>query len=198
MEIDQSILEQALALTGEILAREHSHFHLVVCGGAALVASGTVKRTTHDMDVLATRNYDQEVNLAYPFPPSLARAARDVAAELDLKPNWLNGNASLFFPDLQHLPPDFWADVESRDFGNYLRVDFVSRRGLILLKTYAAMNREEIRDVADLQALAPTAAEMISALKWMRDRLGVQGNRSRLHELLRSLGHDRLVPDFTE
>jgi len=194
MEITDQLLHQALGGVGELLAyRKQEPYHLVVCGGSALIAGKVITRATNDVDVLASLSYDRELSLAYPLPAPLARAAKEVAAELGLRENWLNGNASLFFPDLHALPQWFWQDVERREFGEWLRVDFISRRGQILLKTYAALNREEARDFDDLKALAPDAREISEAVRWVQGRIEILENRGRLPGLLNHLGHDDLV-----
>ena len=55
-----------------------------------------------------------------------------------------------------------------RDFGPALRVLFASRIDQIFLKLYAAADRHEPRDFADLRQLAPTATELRDAARWAR------------------------------
>ena len=84
MELNEQMLHKALTAVGELLAyRKEQSFHLVVCGGSALIAAKAVTRATNDVDVLASLNYDREVSMAYPLPAPLSRAAKDVAAELE-------------------------------------------------------------------------------------------------------------------
>lgn len=197
MKLTDQTLEKALSLVAELLAhRKEESFHLVVCGGSALIAGRMVTRATNDVDVLASLSFDRELSVAYPLPPALARAAREVAEELGLRENWLNGNASLFFPDLKLLPQWFWQEVERHDFGEWLRVDFISRRGQILLKGYACLNRTEARDFSDLKALAPDAGETVAALRWVLRSISVLEHRDRLPELLHFLGHEDILPDI--
>jgi hypothetical protein len=49
-----------------------------------------------------------------------------------------------------------------------LRVSFASRIDQIFFKLYAAADRREPRDFADLRALAPTADELRAAARWAR------------------------------
>ena len=197
MELTQQMLHKALTAVGELLAyRKEQSFHLVVCGGSALIAAKTVTRATNDVDVLASLNYDREVSMAYPLPAPLSRAVKDVAAELELKENWLNGNASFLFPDLAALPQWLWHEVDRHDFGGWLRVDFISRRGQILLKTYAVLNREEPRDLQDLEALAPDAGETAAAVRWVLRTIETLEHRDRLPDLLQHLGHEELLSEL--
>src|SRR4051812_27912556 len=67
---------------------------LVICGGAALVATGLRSRTTHDADVVALINAAGELVSPEPLPPFLLKAAEQVARDLGLLPNWLNNGPS--------------------------------------------------------------------------------------------------------
>jgi hypothetical protein len=199
MPITDENLDQALQLLGELLATwKHAHFQLVVCGGSALLAQKIISRATHDVDVLAQRNWDQEIFRAHPLPEILAKAAKLVSEELGLEANWLNSAASFHFPDYQALPASFWADLETRDYGDYLNVGFVTRSGQILLKFYAALNRAEARDLDDLKSLAPDSRETEEGLHWLFRSLPGLTHRNRLPDLLIYLGHDELIARFEE
>ncbi len=197
MPITDENLEQALGLLGELLASEkHTPFQLVVCGGSALVAQKIVSRVTHDVDVLAQRNWDREIFRAYPLPEVLAKAAKQVSEELGLEANWLNSAASFHFPDYGALPASFWTDLAPREYGPYLSVSFVTRSGQILLKLYAALNRTEIRDFDDLKALAPDSCETEEGLRWLLRSFPGLLHRNRLPELLTYLGYEELIARF--
>jgi len=197
MLLNPQIVEQALKLLGELLAdRTTVHYDLVVCGGSALLATKIVSRSTHDVDVLARRNLDGEIFRAHPLPEELLQAAGEVARELSLESGWLNSSASFHFPDFHALPNAFWADLEIHDFGDCLRVRFVARSGQILLKLYAVLNRAETRDMEDLLALNPDAAETESGLNWLLASIPGLTHRDRLPELLTALGHGELTERF--
>lgn len=197
MQLNPQNLDQALTLLGELLsARKTMEFDLVVCGGSALLAGRIVSRSTHDVDVLARKDGDGMIFRAHPLPGDLQQAAADVARELGLESHWLNSSASLHFPDFHALPNSFWANLETRDYGDHLRVGFVTRSGQILLKLYAALNRAEARDLEDLLALSPDAAETEKALHWLLDAIPGLTHRRKLPELLHSLGHDKLIDRF--
>lgn len=197
LSLDRQRLETALGLLGELLAAgKKDAFHLVVCGGSALIAQGVVSRATQDVDVLAQRNWDHEIQRVHPLPPVLAEAVRQVADELDLPENWLNSAASFHFPDFHALPESFWTDLETRDYGRWLQVAFVGRSGQILLKLYASLNRTESRDFEDLKALAPDARETEDALRWVLREIPGLTHRERLPELVTYLGHAGLDERF--
>jgi hypothetical protein len=197
MDLSQQNLEEALQLLGNLLAtKKNESFWLVVCGGSALLAQKIISRSTEDVDILAMRNLYGGVIRAYPMPEALKLAAAEVADELSLRGNWLNSAASFHFPDLHLLPNSFWQELENRDYGHDLKVSFVSRSGQIQLKLYAALNRAEPRDFADLRALAPDAAETESSLRWIISSFPVLIHLNRLPELLTYLGHAELITKF--
>jgi hypothetical protein len=197
MELSQQNLEEALRLLGNLLAtRKGAAFWLVVCGGSALLAQEIISRSTTDVDILAMRDWDGGVDRAFPMPEALKVAAADVAAELHLGGNWLNSAASLHFPDLHLLPAPFWQELETRDYGHYLKISFVTRSGQIQLKIYAALNRAEPRDFEDIRALAPDARETEDCLRWLISSFPVLSHLNRLPDLLTYLGHADLITRF--
>ena len=197
MELSQQNLEEALRLLGNLLAtRKGDEFWLVVCGGSALLAQQIISRATHDVDILAMRDVEGGVDFAFPMPEALKVAALQVADELRLGGNWLNSAASLHFPDLHLLPTSFWQEMETRDYGDYLKISFATRSGQIHLKTYAALNRAEVRDFEDLRALAPDAHETENVLRWLISSFPVLTHLNRLPHLLTYLGHADLIARF--
>ena len=199
MELHLQNLEKALQLLGKLLAiHKREPFWLVICGGSALLARQIISRSTHDVDVLALRDLEGGVDLAYPLPEALKQAARQVAEELDLEPNWLNSAASLHFPDLRLLPASLWQELDTRVYSDFLKVSFVTRNGQILLKLYAALNRAQARDFDDLSALSPDSTETANALRWLLTKLPVLTHRDQLPALLTHLGHGHIIPEFQD
>lgn len=199
MELHPQNLEKALQLLGKLLAiRKREPFWLVICGGSALLARQIISRSTHDVDVLALRDLEGGVDLAYPLPEVLKQASGQVAEELDLEPNWLNSAACLHFPDLRLLPASMWQELDTRAYSDSLKVSFVTRNGQILLKLYAALNRAKARDFDDLSALSPDSTETANALRWLLTKLPVLTHRDQLPALLTHLGHGHLIPEFQD
>lgn len=163
--ISTTRLDEILSATAELLAAAQTDIHLVVIGGSGLMAIGAVTRPTRDVDVVALRR-DDELVTAMPLPEPLTAAAAIVARDFDLDPNWLNaGPTSLL--DFG-LPLGFQQRLITRSFGPSLTVSFASRVDQVFFKLYAAVDRREPRDVADLHALKPTTDELRGAARWAR------------------------------
>jgi hypothetical protein len=184
--------EKAIFLMGEELERRGAApAHLVICGGAALLARGVVTRATRDVDVLAVRGeVDGEISCAYPLSEEVRKTAADVAVELGLPSNWLNAATSMLIGPLEDLPKEIWHDLEERSYGSCLRISYVGRIGQIFLKFRALMGRMEDRDADDLMALAPDAMICRKAIESLRgaNLIDVAGEK-RLKKILTKLGH---------
>jgi len=76
--------EKTIFLMGEELERRGAApAHLVICGGASLLARGVVTRATRDVDVLAVRGeVDGEISCSYPLSEEFRKTAADLAVEL--------------------------------------------------------------------------------------------------------------------
>jgi hypothetical protein len=195
--MNEDDLSKALHLLGEFLADGSSApVWLVVGGGSALLAQRLSNRPTKDVDVMALREREGNVISAYPLPEPVKQAAAKVATELRLDPNWLNGAASLHGFDLSLLPTSFWQDLDTREYGQFLKVSFIGRPGLILLKLSAALDRDQRRDIEDLLKQA-AATETEESLRWIFQHLLGTTTHPKLHPLLQELGHDDLIPAFS-
>lgn len=196
--MNEDDLSKALHLLGEFLADGNSSpVWLVVGGGSALLAQRLSTRPTKDVDVMALREWEGNVISAYPLPEPVKQAAAKVATELRLDADWLNGAASLHGFDLSLLPTSFWQDIDTREYGQALKVSFIGRPGLILLKLSAALDRDQRRDIEDLLKLKPSAAETEESLRWIFQHLFGTTTHPKLHALLQELGHDDLIPAFS-
>lgn len=196
--MNEDVLTRALHLLDEFLADGSSApVWLVVGGGSAMLAQRLSTRPTKDVDVMALREWEGNVISAYPLPASVKEAAAKVATELRLAPDWLNGAASLHGFDLSLLPTNFWQDPDTREYGHSLKVSFIGRPGLILLKLSAALDRDQRRDIEDLLKLQPTASETEESLRWILHNLLGTATHPKLAPLLRELGHADLIPAFS-
>jgi len=158
-------LEEALFALGGQLAVAGERAHLIVVGGSGLIAIDAVSRATRDVDVVALEEHGKLVS-AEPLPAVVRAAAATVARDLGLEPNWLNAGPTGL---LVHGLPEGFADrLDRRDYGSALRVSFASRIDQVFLKLYAAADRREARDFADLRALAPTDEELRAGARWAR------------------------------
>lgn len=196
--MNEDDLSKALHLLGEFLADGSSApVWLVVGGGSALLAQRLSNRPTKDVDVMALREWEGNVISAYPLPEPMKQAAAKVATELRLDTDWLNGAASLHGFDLSLLPASFWQELDTREYGQNLKVSFIGRPGLILLKLSAALDRDQRRDIEDLLNLKPTQTETEECLRWILQHILGTTTHPKLHPLLQELGHDDLIPAFT-
>lgn len=195
--MNELALNSALSLLGEFLAGEASApVWLVVSGGGTLLAQRLSARPTKDVNVMALREWEGNIVNAYPLPAAVKNAAARVAAELNLNEDWLNSAASLHGFDLSLLPKRFWQDIDTREFGDHLKVSFIGRPGLILLKFNAALGRDQRRDIDDLLCLQPTRAETAESLHWVLRHLHDRKTHPKIPSLLQEIGHADLIPEF--
>ena len=178
-------LDEIFAALAELLLGAKAEAHLVVIGGSGLVAIGAVARPTRDVDVVALE-HDGELIPAHPLPPPVAHAAAIVARDFGLELNWLNaGPTSLL--DFG-LPQGFTERLITRHYGSSLGVSFAARIDQVFFKLYAAADRREPRDFADLDSLEPTADELRDAARWARTHNAPGPFDDALARTLRELG----------
>lgn len=184
--IDENRLYQALKLLEELLGIAHApHFELVVCGGSALIATGLVRRTTRDVDVVAMLK-NMEPSDPEPLPVVLEQAARKVSTTLGLPVDWLNcGPCDLF---RMGLPEGLVGRLEKHEIGPCLNVYFISRLDQIYFKLYASVDRGGYH-IDDLLALHPVDAELAAAAQWSMTHDVSEGYVIMLKELLRRIGY---------
>jgi len=191
-KLGKETLEAALNLLAEKLEFDRAEpVSLVVCGGSSLIALGLVGRTTKDVDVLALMDAGGALLPSQPLPQAVSRAAEEIAHELDLFPNWLNGGPT----DLLKwgLPEGFQARLTRRDYGRSLTIWHVSRLDQIHFKVFAATDAGPGRHVDDLLRLNPTKAELLSAARWTLTQDGSEGFVMILREMLKELGHEDIA-----
>jgi hypothetical protein len=191
-KLGSEALEQALRLLAEKLEFDRAEpVSLVVCGGASLIALGLVSRTTKDVDVLALMDEQGRLLPSDPLPESVSRAVSEIAGQLDLYPNWLNGGPT----DLLKwgLPQGFRDRLTRRDYGARLTIWHVSRLDQIHFKVFAATDAGPGRHVDDLLQLKPTKAELLSAARWALTQDASEGFVTILKEMLRELGHEDIA-----
>ncbi len=192
LNIDQ--IGKNLFLLGHILEREGSDpIHLVVCGGASLIITGMVQRTTKDVDVVAIISDHEKKRLQYadPLPASLLKAAKQVADDFGLDGNWLNNDPK----DLLKfgLPEGFIDRLHTKIFGSRLTVSFIGRFDQIHFKVYAAVDGGPGRHVDDLLALNPDRAEIEQAAFWAMGQDSSKEFKNTLKEMLEVLHFENVA-----
>ena len=189
--IDENRLYQALRLLDELLGIAHApRFELVVCGGSALIATGLVRRTTRDVDIVAMLKENMELTDPEPLPVALELAARKVSTTIGLPHDWLNcGPCDLF---RMGLPEGLAGRLEKHEIGPCLNVYFIGRLDQIYFKLYASGDRGGYH-IDDLLALHPVDAEMTAAAQWSMTHDVSEGYVIMLKELLRRIGYANVV-----
>ena len=163
---------------------------LVVCGGAALIATGLHRRTTVDVDVVALLDNTDTLVSPAPLPPYLVEATAAVALARRLPSDWLNNGPSQNAGGLfqMGLPVGFQERLHPRSYGSHLTVHFIDRLDQIHFKLYAAVDRGSYH-ISDLEELHPTDEELVTAARWAMTHDVSEGFRALLRQLLESLGH---------
>jgi Nucleotidyltransferase of unknown function (DUF6036) len=178
--------DRLLTALGEQLSHSGHEYDLVVIGGSALLALGLVTRATRDVDVVALGS-ETGLEEALPLPDALAEARNRVARDFDLPGDWLNSEASADMLRLG-LPDGFIERLMCREYGPALRVRYASRVDQIHFKLHATVDRGGGKHFADLQALAPTPDELVTAARWARSHDPSEGFLSVLNEVLAHFG----------
>ena len=104
---------------------------LVVGGGAAMVLAYDLPLATQDVDAYAARG---GLSVA-----ELCEAARQVARELDISPDWLNAHFETF---AHVLPPDYARRLRPVHQGEHLRVDALGPEDLLVMKCFAGRDKD--------------------------------------------------------
>ena len=163
------LINQALEGLGALLSFRGQRFEIVVIGGANLIYSGLVSRTTtRDVAVLGEVKAGRIVKLR-PMPPILEQAIIAVGRQFNLPADWINLGPDILLD--KGLPRGFADRLERESFGG-LVVWFAGRIDLVALKLYAAANPNTndpsaSRHAQDLRDLKPTAGEIGFGRDWI-------------------------------
>ena len=178
--------DRLLRALGEQLSHMGHGYDLVVIGGSALLALRLVSRSTQDVDVVALAG-GSGLHEALPLPQPLVEARDRVARDFALPEDWLNSEAARDMLRLG-LPDGFMERLVRREYGPFLTVRYASRIDQIHFKLHATVDRGGGKHLADLQALEPTAEELILAARWARTHDPSEGFLTVLIEALSFLG----------
>ena len=124
-----SSIENALRKLNERIAYQSGRsVQLVVCGGAALIVAGLIKRVTGDVDVLGSvvENEPLKIQIIERFPQWLEEAVRDVARVLELAEDWLNRGPTPVIEKFG-LPPNIENRLIHKRYRQFLDVYFIGR-----------------------------------------------------------------------
>ena len=105
--------------------------HLIVGGGAAMILAYRHMLATEDVDAFAAKGSTRL--------DQLDAAAKAVARELDLEPDWLNSHFDTY---TDVLPRDFKDRLRDVFSGDNLRVDALGPEDLLVMKCFAARDKD--------------------------------------------------------
>jgi Nucleotidyltransferase of unknown function (DUF6036) len=191
-KINNQILHKALNMLNELLERHNEHScSFVVCGGAALIATGLVARTTKDVDILGQLASEGIVPLNE-LPEIIRELSEAIADELNFPNDWFNtGPSSMLNVNLANygLPNGFESRLIEHQYGNKLTIFFIGRIDQIFFKTYAAVDKGgPTYHSEDLLKLKPTPEEFLQAAQWSMSQDPSHSFKISLLQMLESLG----------
>ncbi len=169
--ISNEQLDKALSLLNDLLVfRDTEPYHLIVCGGSALIALQLVPRTTKDVDILAMVK-DGVLIAPTPIPEELLEIATDVQRNLGLPEEWLNNGPSSNEGGLfqMGLPEGLKNRLTRKEYGEKLTISFISRLDQIYFKLWASVDRGGYH-IEDLMTLNPTSDELLDASRWTMEK----------------------------
>ncbi len=193
MDLNKSLLEQALETLGNVLSARGQRFELVTVGGSSLILLGLLSRSTKDLDIVALVEHKQYIP-ADPLPDDLLGARDDVAVSLGLDPEWLNPGPTEL---LEHgLPEGFESRTVTKSFGGLI-IHLAGRFDQICFKLYAAVDQgPRSKHVQDLKQLQPTHDEFLEAANWTLTHDSSEGFRRMLIQTLEYFGIED-IDDFS-
>jgi hypothetical protein len=187
----QQLDEAFRLLNGRLTLRDAPPVHIVVCGGAAMIALHLLSRTTTDVDIVALVDEDAKLVAPFPLPDSLLQAAKEVSETMELPEDWLNNGPSRDEGGLfqMGLPEGFQNRLHPQTYGSHLAVYFIDRIDQIHFKLYAVVDRGGYH-INDLVALTPKREELVEAARWTLTHDVSAGFRMLLKQLLEDLGYE--------
>lgn len=153
---------------------------LGICGGAGLILTGLIDRTTKDIDTLFPVSWPQE----------LTRAVEVISKNFGLSKDWINRGPDMLTS--MGLPDGFMGRAEMVKFGKKLTVYFASRYDQIFFKVYASADRGGYH-VDDLLALNPTEEEMLAAARWCLTHDTSDGFKTILKDMYEKLEYGEIA-----
>jgi hypothetical protein len=112
-------------------ARIAQHTRLVVGGGAAMALAYGHPLATQDVDAFPAKG---GLSLA-----ELDAAAKAIAVEFDIEPDWLNSH---FYTFTTVLPDDYATRLRSIYRGEHLHVDALGPEDLLVMKCFAGRDKD--------------------------------------------------------
>ncbi|NPV59161.1 MAG: hypothetical protein HPY75_05800 [Actinobacteria bacterium] len=190
--MDRVKAEAMLEALGSVLEdQDMEPLDIVVCGAMVLLMRGMVRRPTRDIDGLGfVEESDGELVLRKPvLSAKLSEAIERVGNLYGEGRHWLSMAATVLHDDTS-LPPGIIMESDARRFGDRLTVRLCSRRHMVFLKLWGALNRGE-PDIGDLIEMEVSEQEAYEAAAWCleQDREALP----KLKSVLEVIGHGDLA-----
>jgi hypothetical protein len=195
IESVKSIDEILIRLNQKMVYAETEPLHVVVCGGAALIAVGLVARATQDVDIIALLRANEakvEILENKILPPEVKRLVAEIGMELGIRKDWLNFGARPLIAF--GFPPDMTKRLIRKSYGICLTVSFISRFNQVHFKMFAAMDpKDGTRHLADLLDLKPREKEVQASISWLLGRKYSPQFKAALCQVLERIGYERIA-----
>jgi hypothetical protein len=184
--------EEMLHALGEVLSEQGERSDLFVCGGMALVLQRLSNRPTRDIDAMG--QVVERDGILELQKPMLSRGLRDAIERVGnlygKGRNWLN-TAAISLHDDTVLPEGMVERAEVREYGDCLVIRLCSRKDMVCLKMWAALDPERSGpDVGDLLEIGATEEEVLEGYKWCAAQ---GGNKEALRLIIVEVGHGSLA-----
>lgn len=128
LPLDEPRMREAL---GRLDARLDGDARLVIGGGAAMVLAYDHPMATQDVDAFTARGGLRMSDLD--------AAVKEVAAEMNIEPDWLNPHFETF---TGVLPQDYASRLRRVFAGRHLVVDALGPEDLLVMKCFAARDKD--------------------------------------------------------
>lgn len=182
-------------LNRKMVYAEVEPLHVVVCGGAALIAVGLAARATKDVDVVALLRADQddvEILEDKTLPADVQGLVAEIGSELGIREDWMNFDASPLIAF--GFPPNLTTRLVKKSYGACLTVYFINRFDQVHFKMFAAMDpKDGTRHLSDLLDLKPQEYEVKAAVSWLLGRKVSPEFKATLRQLLDRIGYERIA-----
>jgi len=190
--MDYRKAEEMLSALGTVLEEQGTvPVDIVVCGAMALLLQGIIDRPTRDIDGLGLV-VDEEGSLALrkPLMSSEFNAAVERVGSLYHEGKHWFSTAAITLHDDTELPVDLVEKALVRRYGKRLTIRLCSRRHMVYLKMWAAIDRGE-PDIGDLIKMQVSVEEARAGAEWCLQQ--DKGTFAEILAVLEEVGHGELA-----
>lgn len=190
--MDHRKAEYMLSALGAVMEEQGiAPVDIVICGATVLLLQGAIARPTRDIDGLGLVVEDGgALVLRKPLMSGEFEAAVERVGNLNGEGKLWFSTAARILHDDTELPTDIIAGADVRRYGNRLTVRLCSRRHMVYLKMWAAVDRGE-PDIGDLIEMQVSEEEARMAAAWCLEQDA--GALPEIRAVLEEVGHGELA-----